>query len=283
MEKARIIKAAVVAVVILAMSADFAVFASAKAFGNQRADRSRIEIRSMDSNIRNGSEPQADQSREEENGVEGGGVKSESYRDQAGEETNDDDFMISVLPGHIADKMNGGSYPEDAAIGLEELRYVQVLHIGFDGRAHRGELVVNQLVAEEILEIFMELYEKKYPIEQIRLIDDYGADDEASMADNNTSGFCWREVAGGGSMSVHAQGLAIDINPLLNPYVKVNRDGSTTVLPPEGKKYLERNGRTPGMIMKGDACHEAFTSRGWEWGGDWTTLKDYQHFYKTSQ
>jgi|GEM_PF-4202108 len=192
----------------------------------------------------------------------------------------EDGFEASPVPKDVADRMAGGSYPADAGIPLDELRFIKVLYIDFDGNTRQGELVANKLVADDLLDIFRILYEKKYPIAQIRLIDDYGADDEKSMAANNTSAFCWREIAGGGGMSLHSYGVAVDINPLLNPYMRLSDDGSQIVLPAEGEKYLDRSQRLPGMIVEGDACYEAFASHGWEWGGDWTGMKDYQHFSK---
>jgi hypothetical protein len=103
-------------------------------------------------------------------------------------------------------------------------------------------------------------------------IDAYGGDDDASMADDNTSAFNCREVTGGAGWSQHAYGLAIDINPLENPYVRGDE-----VLPPAGQEYLDRDDVRPGMIIEGDDVVRAFTFRGFEWGGNFRTLKDYQH------
>ncbi len=190
------------------------------------------------------------------------------------------EFYESALPEEVISRMMDKSYPRDADIDLSDLRYVRVLYIGFDGKSYQGELVVHRLVAEEALEIFRLLYDEKYPIGKMVLIDDYNGDDNASMADNNTSAFCWRQIPGGGSLSSHAAGLAIDINPLLNPYIREEADGTMSVLPEGGEAYLERHDSIPGLIVKGDVCYNAFISRGWLWGGDWTTMKDYQHFYK---
>ncbi len=154
------------------------------------------------------------------------------------------------------------------------MAYVQITHWGFDDKEHTGEIILNKKVAGEVVEIFRELHEAKFPIEKIRIIDEYDANDELSMLDNNSSAFCYREIAGSnGKLSNHSYGIAIDINPIQNPYVKNNM-----VLPESGKEYLDRTNVRKGMIVEGDVCYNAFKQRGWTWGGDWNSLKDYQHF-----
>jgi hypothetical protein len=191
-----------------------------------------------------------------------------------------DSFKVEPIPEDIKDKMIGNSYNEAAQIPFGELSYVQVLYYGFDGKVYNGELVVNEIVSQDIVEIFKTLYTEKFPINKVALIDAYNGDDGASMADNNSSAFCWREIAGGGRLSMHAYGLAVDINPVINPYVQMGPDGAQTIKPPQGAAYLDRTVVVPGTVTKGDACYNAFISHGWSWGGDWTSLKDYQHFYK---
>jgi hypothetical protein len=127
------------------------------------------------------------------------------------------------------------------------------------------------------VEIFKELFEARFPIEKIRLIDEYEANDNKSMADNNTSSFCFREIDGKpGKLSKHSYGVAIDINPVQNPYVYMDK-----VSPEAGREYLDRSKVTKGMIVKDDVCYKAFINRGWTWGGDWKNEKDYQHFQKS--
>ena len=127
--------------------------------------------------------------------------------------------------------------------------------------------------------IFKDLFDAKFPIEKICLIDAYKGIDDLSMADNNSSGFNCRMSAGNSKkFSKHSYGVAIDINPLVNPYVK-----NGTVLPPEGRNYLDRDATVKGMIRKGDDCYTAFIKRGWTWGGAWKHSKDYQHFEKDLQ
>lgn len=185
-------------------------------------------------------------------------------------------FEYFSIDQEVESRIRGVSWKQGSAIDLEDLRYVKVAYWGFDDMPHMGELIVNRSVAKDITEIFEELYKAKFPIDKIRLIDDYDAKDNESMADNNTSAFCYREVDGKpGQLSKHSYGIAIDINPVQNPYVYKGK-----VSPLEGKKYVDRSKPSKGMVIKNDLCYKAFTSRGWTWGGDWKYEKDYQHFQK---
>lgn len=182
-------------------------------------------------------------------------------------------FTYNPLSEEVIERIMGISYKENDDIKIEDLAYLQVTHWGFDDKEHKGEIIVNEKVASQVVEIFRELYEAKFPIEKIRLIDEYNGDDNLSMLDNNSSSFCYREVPGSEKLSNHSYGVAIDINPVQNPYIKNN-----TILPESGKEFLDRNNIRKGMIVEGDVCYNAFKSRGWTWGGDWNSLKDYQHF-----
>ena len=144
-----------------------------------------------------------------------------------------------------------------------------------DLQTHRGELTVHEDLVPEVIEIFEQLRQARYPIEKMRTPDHYpGADDELSMRDNNTSAFNCRDIPGTGSWSLHAYGQAIDINPLLNPYI----DSTGAFQPANAGPYLDRNRIDPGLLHDGDPAVRIFTERGWRWGGDWRTPKDYQHF-----
>ena len=145
-------------------------------------------------------------------------------------------------------------------------------YVGFDGKPATGELVVAAEIVEVVGETFRELYEARFPVRKMITIEAYGGDDDASMADDNTSAFNCRQTTGGSGWSQHSYGTAIDINPRENPYVR-----GDVVLPPRGTDYLDRADVRPGMIVDGDVVVRAFTSRGFEWGGAWTSLKDYQH------
>ena len=197
---------------------------------------------------------------------------------QVSQEILDSLFCSMELPEEVRQRVWGVSYQENDTVSLEELRYLRVLHMGFDGQAHIGELIVNQLIAEDILAIMRELYRQSYPIEKMLLIDTYGAEDALSMADNNTSAFNYREIAGSSRLSKHAKGLAIDINPLYNPYVKQEGDGQVTVSPPEGAAYADRGGDFPYKIEGDGLCCQLFGEYGFTWGGSWNSVKDYQHF-----
>lgn len=160
-------------------------------------------------------------------------------------------------------------------ITYDELRYVNVLHYDFEGNIQEGELIVHHSVADETIDIFKEVFEVQYPIEKMKLVSEYNNDDDLSMEDNNTSAFNYRQITGGGALSNHAYGLAIDINPKHNPYVY-----ESYVSPVNAMSYVDRENHQIGMIQRGDALFTAFISRGWTWGGDWKSLKDYQHFEK---
>ena len=134
-------------------------------------------------------------------------------------------------------------------------------------------------MAEDVLDIFKELYDADYPIERMVLIDEYDAEDNASMAANNSSAFNFRFIDGTAKRSSHSDGLAIDINPLYNPYVRM-RDGKEVVLPENGTEYANRTKENPYYIKKDDICYQAFSKRGFTWGGEWKSSKDYQHFQK---
>lgn len=140
-------------------------------------------------------------------------------------ENNKEQFYISEIPDDIFEKMQGKSYKADCTLPRENLRYIHVLHVGFDNQVHEGELVVNKDIADDVLEIFKELYESGYQIEKVRLVDEYDADDEASMSDNNSSAFNFRFISHTTKISKHGMGMAVDINTLYNPYVKTV-DGS---------------------------------------------------------
>ena len=190
-------------------------------------------------------------------------------------------FYISPISDEIFARIKGKSYPDGCTLSLDELRYLHVLHYDFDGNITEGEIIVNTSVAEDVLEIFRELFDIEYPIEKMVLIDAYDADDERSMEDNNTSAFNYRFIAESTTLSNHALGLAIDINPLYNPYVYTRKDGSFFLQPYNAGDYVDREKDNPYYIRRNDACYNLFIEHGFTWGGDWNTKKDYQHFEKT--
>lgn len=195
-----------------------------------------------------------------------------------------DSFYYTALTDEIKARITGKSYPdtdEPLQIAYEDLAYVHVLHYDFQAQVQEGELICNQSIAQDLVDIFYELYENQYPIEKIRLIDEYEADDEASMADNNTSCFNYRTVPGRTKLSNHSYGCAIDINPLYNPYVRTS-GGKELISPDNAVPYADRSADFPYKIDRNDLCYKIFTEHGFDWGGAWNSSKDYQHFEKIS-
>ena len=190
-----------------------------------------------------------------------------------------DAFYVSEIPDDVFERMQGKSYKADCSVPREELRYVHILHTGFDGETKEGELVVNRAIADDVLDIFEKLYEASYPIEKVRLVDEYDADDEASMSDNNSSSFNYRCISHTNKISKHGLGMAVDINTLYNPYVKTV-DGKLSIEPAGAGDYVDRNIDFPHKIDHDDLCYQLFTEHGFTWGGDWKNSKDYQHFEK---
>ena len=184
-------------------------------------------------------------------------------------------FTAEPIPASVETRMRGVSYPEDAEVKLSDLRYLRLSYVDFDGQEQVGELVCNKAIADDLVAIFRDLYEARYPIRSIRLIDDFGGDDEASMAADNTSCFNYRKKTGMRELSKHALGLAIDINPLENPYVRPSR-----VRPAGAAAYADRTKDFPHKIDKNDLCYRLFRARGFSWGGSWRSVQDYQHFEK---
>lgn len=191
----------------------------------------------------------------------------------------DQQFYSEEISDQLFDYIYGNSYKTDCTIPRDELRLVNVLYYGFDGETHDGELIVNEKIAQDIVEIFKELYDNKYPIEKIQLIDAYDSDDEASMEDNNTSAFNYRTISNSDTLSNHSLGLAIDINPLYNPYVKTV-NGEVTCEPANGTEYMDRTQEFEHKIDENDLCYQLFIEHGFTWGGSWDYAKDYQHFEK---
>lgn len=192
-------------------------------------------------------------------------------------------FFYEPLTDTVKGRITGISYPESGCtVPYEDLNYVGLKYIDFDGQEQTGELICNKAVAQDMAEIFYELYRNDYRLERVRLIDEYKGDDTASMADNNTSCFNYRVVDGTTNLSKHAYGLAIDVNPYYNPYVVFGRnsDGSDYISPPGSEIYADRSQNFSYKIDENDLCYRLFTEHGFTWGGNWNSTKDYQHFQK---
>ena len=190
------------------------------------------------------------------------------------------------IPENVREMMAGVSMPSGATVSYDELAYLTIPHYDFNYNVTEGHMVVSASVAEEVLDIFAELYDIQYPIERMELVDNYGGSDFDSIEHNNTSAFNYRESTdGSGRLSNHALGLAIDINPQINPYVSGDGTGSHA----NAREYWSRDTDTwSSSIAKAayigpDAeIYDIFVNEhGWDWGGSWSSYRDYQHFEKS--
>lgn len=181
-------------------------------------------------------------------------------------------FSSTVRPATAEDL--GASWRSGCPVDIEDLRWLDLTHWDDRAEAIGGSLVVHADHADDVVGVFEKLFAARFPILSMRPITEFGGDDNASMRANNTSAFNCREIDGRpGVWSQHAYGGAIDINPLVNPWVRGSR-----VDPPAGAPYVDRDPSVPGLIVAGDVVTDAFASIGWGWGGNWTTTVDYQHF-----
>lgn len=185
---------------------------------------------------------------------------------------------IEPLPEEVRAAMTGVTWREGCPVGLDELSLLTLSHWDFEGEVRIGRLIVATKHARDMVGVFEALFEARFPVRRMRPAYEYGGSDDASMADDNTSAFNCRAVTGGSSYSEHSYGHAIDINTVENPYVS-----GDTVLPAEGAAYVDREDERPGMILPDGPVVAAFAAIGWGWGGDWTSLKDYQHFSATGR
>ena len=181
-------------------------------------------------------------------------------------------FSSSILRVSASDLP--ASWRPGCPVAPDELRMVKLSYWGFDDRAHEGSLVVNASAAQAMVDVFRRLYDERFPIRRMEPIDVFGGSDEASTEADNTAAFnCRNAVATGAPhWSMHAYGLAIDVNPVENPYLLAGQ-----ILPPSGEAYLDRSRYRPGMAVEGGVLTSAFAAVGWQWGGRWAS-PDYQHF-----
>ena len=184
--------------------------------------------------------------------------------------------QFGPLDGNLLKLVRTTTWHEGCPIPPEDLSVLRVAYWNFAGSPAEGFLIVNTKLAPELAEIFGELYTRKFRIERMEPVENFGGDDLKSMAANNTSAFNCRDITGKkGQFSNHSWGRAIDINPLTNPYVKGAR-----VLPEGGRDYLDRTKSHPGSILAGSFIVKLFERHGWTWGGAWLDRQDYQHFEK---
>lgn len=186
----------------------------------------------------------------------------------------------------VYNRIRGKSYQVNDNIGLSDLRYLKLLHFNFDGNIQVGELICNAALAQDMIDIFTELFYCRYQICSMHLIDNYWTgdgveSDEASIEVDNTSCFCYRRATDAENLSNHAYGRAIDINPLENPFYIIRPDGSLEYYHTNAEPYLlNRDPSIPHVITEADDAYRIFTAHGFSWGGNWSNPKDYQHFEK---
>lgn len=177
---------------------------------------------------------------------------------------------VDALPDAVADR---STWSPDCPVAREDLRYLTVTFWGFDEQAHTGELVVHARVADAMTDVFRRLYEARFPIEEMRVITPAEVDAPPTGDGNTTTAFVCRPTVTSTSWSQHAYGLAVDVNPFHNPYLK-----GDIVVPELASAYLDRDHHRPGMIQPGDVVTTAFADLGWGWGGNWSSAKDWMHF-----
>lgn len=186
-------------------------------------------------------------------------------------------FYVLPIDDALLARIKGKSYKDDCTLPLADLRYLHLLHKDRNGVTHEGEMICNVYIAAPLMDIFQKLYASDYPIEKIRLVDEYDADDEKSMQDNNSSCFNFRFISHTTRISKHGLGLAVDINTLYNPYIKYVGD-KTILEPATAEEYVDRSREFPYKIDQDSLLYKLFIEHGFEWGGDWSDRKDYQHF-----
>lgn len=191
-------------------------------------------------------------------------------------------FAAEVADPAPAEVLARSTWQPGCPVAADELAWVRLTFWGFDDARHTGELLVHSDVADDMVAVFRALYDARFPLEAMEVTPAAALDAAPTGDGNGTESFVCRAVTGGSSFSQHAYGLAVDVNPFQNPYVK--GEGTDRVVVPElASSYLERDAVRPGMVLADDAVVRAFAAVGWEWGGAWRTLKDYQHFSRNGR
>ncbi len=202
-------------------------------------------------------------------------------------------FYYEPVSDSLRRYMTGVSYPATQAdpapeasaqppvSDFEELCYVHIWHYDFSGLPAEGELICNEYIAQDLVEIFYELYRNEYQLEKVLLVDEYDGDADAAREDNSSFCFCTAQTAADTQLSRHAAGLALDINPKYNPHVTYGKDGGETVMPASAAEYTDRTASFPYKIDESDLCYKLFIQHGFTWGGNRNSDKDYQHFQKS--
>jgi hypothetical protein len=177
--------------------------------------------------------------------------------------------------------LKGNSWKKGCPVALNDLRYLRLKHLDFRGKTDMGEMIVHKDVADEVVEIFEELYNIRYPIRKMRLVSEYKGSDWQSIEADNTSAFNCRNATGSKTWSKHSYGKAIDLNSIENPYI--SRKGHIShkaSLQYRKRVHKKESYADKAVLLRNDKATKIFKKYGWEWGGDWPGVKDYQHFSK---
>ena len=189
-------------------------------------------------------------------------------------------WNVQTLNPLLQQKMINSTWKPNCPVPLKNLRLIQVKHYDFKKKQQLGQLIAHKDIAQELLTIFKQLYQKKILIHKIKPLHHYKGDDRKSMIDNITSIFnCRQNTMNPKKFSVHSYGKAIDINPFQNPLV-YKRKKTIKIKPKEAKHFVNRTKKTIGMIHRNSTIWNIFTSNNWQWGGTWRRVQDYQHFQK---
>jgi len=191
-------------------------------------------------------------------------------------------YSISKITLQVKQRMiKGNSWRKGCPVGLNDLRYLRIGYLDFNGQNKVGELIVHKDVSVEVIKIFEALYEMNYPIRKIRLVSDYKANDWQSIEADNTSAFNCRNATGSKKWSKHSYGKAIDINSIENPYIsRSGRISHKESLQYRKRVHKKSTSADRAVLLKNDKATKIFKKYGWKWGGDWSGVKDYQHFSK---
>lgn len=187
-----------------------------------------------------------------------------------------DDWVatISEVPRDVLER---STWAADCPVALKDLSYIAMPYWGFDQRAHQGEMLIHRDVAADVVSAFKKIYEARFPIEEMRVINLSERDSPPTGDQNVTSGFTCRTIVGTSTLwSEHSKGYAIDINPFHNPYIR-----DDALFPELSEAYLDRGDERPGMIGEPGVVFDAFEAIGWGWGGHWKTHDDWMHFSST--
>ena len=188
-------------------------------------------------------------------------------------------FPISDNIQHTMKKT--GSWKKGCPIPLKDLRYLRLTYLDFDGQTREGEMIVHKVVADEVVNIFNELYTIGYPIHKMKLVSAYKANDWQSIEADNTSAFNCRNATGSKKWSKHSYGKAIDLNSIENPYIsRSGRISHKASLKYRKRVHKKEISADRAILLKHDKATQIFKKYGWKWGGDWSGVKDYQHFFK---